>query len=56
MAIPFGKNEDIINIVYSDKKGCQLDELEKFYVYKETTRGNQTTHTLLRATKYLRLY
>jgi len=45
-----------MNIVYYDKNGCQLHEVEKFYIYKETTMGNQTTHTLLLTTKYLQLY
>jgi len=33
--------EDIINIVYFDKKGRRLDTVEKFYIYKETTSENQ---------------
>ena len=52
----FWKTDDIMNTVYYDKNGCQLDDVEKVYIYIETTRRNQTMHTLLRATKYLRLY
>jgi hypothetical protein len=37
----FDPMNEIMEVVHVEKKGKMLDTLEKFYRYRETTRGNQ---------------
>jgi hypothetical protein len=42
----FGPMEDIMNVIHIEKKGKMLDTLEKYYIYKETKKGNQINDKL----------
>jgi len=42
----FGKTEDM-EVVFYYKKQRHVYTVEKFYIYKETVRGNHTTNTLM---------
>jgi hypothetical protein len=33
--------EDIVKVVCYNQRGCHLDTVEKFFIYKETIEGNQ---------------
>ena len=37
----FDKMENIMQIIHFNKKGARMDTVEKFYIYKETMKGNQ---------------
>jgi len=36
-----GHINSIMEVLYVTKKGCTMDTIEKFYIYKETKNGNQ---------------
>jgi hypothetical protein len=38
---PIGQINEIMDVVYVGNKGSHLNTMEKFYIYKETTKGNQ---------------
>jgi hypothetical protein len=42
----FGPMNDIMGIIHNAKKRWMLDTLEKFYIYRETKRGNQLNDKL----------
>jgi hypothetical protein len=44
----FGKIDDIMEILYYDKKGRHLDTMERYYIYRETMKNNQLNdkHTI----------
>jgi hypothetical protein len=37
----FGRIENIMDILYTTKKGKKMDTLENFYIFKETCNNNQ---------------
>jgi len=42
----FGPVYDVMDTLHTANKGRRLDGLEKFYIYKETQRGNQINDKL----------
>ena len=43
----FGPINDVMNTIHIVNKGILLDTLEKFYIYKETQRGNQINDKII---------
>jgi hypothetical protein len=52
----FGKKPNILKIKFIGKKGKYLDTMEKFYIYHETKKNNQTTKIQLPTTRYMKSY
>jgi len=36
-----GHIDNIMEVLYITKKGCTMDTIEKYYIYKEAKNGNQ---------------
>jgi len=42
----FGPTNEIMNVIHFERKGKMFDNLEKYYIYRETKNGNQINDRL----------